>query len=337
MSERLHLLVGPRAAVAALAALLRARGVAVAPCPLDLVDRRLGPRRACPAPGTPPDVDHVCPRHDPVGYFGRAVAEARSLEADQAPGTVIPHGVPGVVGRFTHRLEAHLRPLIDPEHAAPPRPYATSFLLSARRRTPGAVRRTNLLRAALERTGTPVVALAPADDARRAAYAAHLLVRPGRARAHLPGLTADPIAPVHALRRAPAAALMADVRAALAAQQVGADVPLLLRTTEGFNLHLVRLTGTDRGDRRRTALDWTEYRGAPRAFHEVVFASTEDEIVGRAPAPGGTCLDKLDETPDPLLLAYDARALEEVRRKEFAFRPGVAPANALLAVFEVRP
>ena len=99
----------------------------------------------------------------------------------------------------------------------------------------------------------------------------------------------------------------------------------------------MRLTGTDRGDRRRTALDWTDYRGAPRAFHEVVFASTEDEVLGRVPAPDGTCLDKLDETPDPLLLVYDARSLEEVRRKEFAFRPGVAPASALLAVFEVRP
>lgn len=327
MSAPLHLLVGPRAAVAALAARLRDLGLTVAPSPLDLVDRRLGPRLACPPPGAPSDREHVCPRHDPVGYFGRAVAEARSLEADQPPGTVVPHGVPGVVGRFTLRVEAHLRPLIDPEHAAPPRAYATAFLLSTRRRTPGALRRTNLLRAALERTGTPVVALAPADDARRAVYVAHLLT----------GTSSDPVAPVHALRRAPAAPLLAGVRAALAARGVGPDVPLLLRTTEGLNVDLVRLTGTDRGDRRRTALDWSDYRGAPRAFHEVVFASTEDEVLGRAPAPDGTCLDKLDETPDPLLLVYDARALEEVRRKEFAFRAGVAPVSALLAVFEVRP
>lgn len=330
-SARLVLLVGPRAAVTSLALALRARGLAVAPSPLDLTDRRLGPRLVCPAPGVV-DREHVCPRHDPVGYFGRAAAEARALEADQAPGTVVPHGVSGVLARALLHVEAHLAPLVD---AGPADGYAAALLLAPRRRSRAALVRTNLLHAALARVGAPVVRLAPASVERRAAYAAHVLAERGLA----PGAALDPrVAPAVDLVRGPASEVADQVRRALAARGVDAGAPLLLRTTEGANLDLVRLTGTDRGDRRRVTLDWRGggYEGAPRRFHEVIFASGEDEVLGRVPAPDGTCLDKVDATPDALLLAYDARALEPVRRKEYAFRPGVEPTSALLGVFRLR-
>lgn len=108
----------------------------------------------------------------------------------------------------------------------------------------------------------------------------------------------------------------------------------LFRITEGFNVPLVLRHGTDRYGRDRP-MQWRArgYRGRPRPFVDVLFASTAAEIdAGLAGAPGPTALGKRAITPDPHLLVYRAADLERVHTRQYAFK-GPDRRAALLAVF----
>lgn len=128
--------------------------------------------------------------------------------------------------------------------------------------------------------------------------------------------------------------LVAQWRAATA-QLPGGDY--LFRTTEGFNVPTVLAHGTDRHGRDRD-LRWVErgYRGPPRAFAEVIYASTADEVeaafLGRRES---SCMLKVPGTPDAHLLVYRRDALRPVHDDQYAF-VGAARA-ALVAVFRLTP
>lgn len=111
-------------------------------------------------------------------------------------------------------------------------------------------------------------------------------------------------------------------------------IECLFRITEGFNVETVMKHGTDRHGRDRE-MDWRArgYRGAPRAFVDVIYASTAAEIEA---ALGGealpNALGKRAQTPDPHLLVYRAADLEPVHAQRYAFR-GLDRRAALLAIF----
>lgn len=109
----------------------------------------------------------------------------------------------------------------------------------------------------------------------------------------------------------------------------------LFRITEGFNVETARRHGTDRFGRDR-AMDWRGHRGPPRAFVDVVFASTAAEIeAALASGAGGTALHKVPITPDPHWLVYRMADLERVHDRQYAFRDPARRRAALLAVLRV--
>lgn len=117
----------------------------------------------------------------------------------------------------------------------------------------------------------------------------------------------------------------------------------LFRSTEGFNVATVEAFGTDRWG--RTSPDFIErwasegYRGPPRPFCDVVFASTAAEIEAHlATGRGDTALSKCPGTPDAHMLVYRRRALRRVHTKQYAF-VGPMPTTArgaLVGIWVVR-
>ena len=71
--------------------------------------------------------------------------------------------------------------------------------------------------------------------------------------------------------------------------------------------------------------------GSARDFADVIYA-THARDVGKPGPP--TALDKLDRTPEPHVLVYDASRLERVRGREWAFT-SKDRRTALVAVFRV--
>lgn len=111
----------------------------------------------------------------------------------------------------------------------------------------------------------------------------------------------------------------------------------LFRSTEGYNLDVVCRHGTDRHGRDRP-MSWAArgYRGPPRAFAEVVFASTAAEVdASLTGARDRSALLKVPDTPRAHLLVYRADALEAVHTDQYAFIG--SPRAALLAVYALDP
>lgn len=121
-----------------------------------------------------------------------------------------------------------------------------------------------------------------------------------------------------------------------------ADLPApagacLFRSTEGFNVEVVSRHGTDRHGRDR-AMHWATrgYHGRPRAFAEVIFASTAAEVeASLTGARDRSALLKVPDTPDAHLLVYRADALDAVHDDQYAFRG--SPRAALLAIYALDP
>jgi predicted O-methyltransferase YrrM len=113
----------------------------------------------------------------------------------------------------------------------------------------------------------------------------------------------------------------------------GVSGPLLLRASEREKLDKILTWGTDRagyeGDRR-----WAE---DPSIAHEdVILATTPDENrSGEAQPERSTSLRKFSIIDEPLLLVYDARALEPLQAKHYRFRQPDHKLAALRAVFEI--
>jgi predicted O-methyltransferase YrrM len=113
----------------------------------------------------------------------------------------------------------------------------------------------------------------------------------------------------------------------------GVTGPLLLRASEREKLDKILTWGTDRagydGDRR-----WAE---DPTIAHEdVILATTPDENrSGEADPERSTSLKKFAIIDEPLLLVYDARALEGLQAKHYRFRDPANKLAALRAVFEI--
>lgn len=307
-----------------LAALRRALAAAGAPALPDArarVDAHLGRRRDHPPAGGAGR--HVCPACEPFGYARRLLATQDELEGAAPAGALLSSGRACHVARLLLEVEAHKRPLVPVEEAA----YRTVFLAEAHARSQRALARArvenNLLRAEHERHGSPVVLVPRGTPRERARFVLDSIAELVGARTGLP--------PVLGVRRGPAQAMVRAIRAALRRAGIEAPGELLLRVTEGFNLELVRLHGTDRADRDRP-MSWGSrgYDGPSRSFADVLYATPEGELGRKGRSP--TALDKLDETPGPLVLVYDRAAFERVRGREFAFRPGVARRDALVAV-----
>jgi hypothetical protein len=112
----------------------------------------------------------------------------------------------------------------------------------------------------------------------------------------------------------------------------------LFRSTEGYNVETVRRHGTDRFGRDQ-AMHWSErgYRGAPRRFAEVIFASTAAEVeASLCGARDRSALLKVPETPAAHLLVYRADAFERVHDDQYAFCEADHRA-ALVAIFALDP
>ena len=153
-----------------------------------------------------------------------------------------------------------------------------------------------------------------------------------------------------ALGRADLLSESATLRAAWAALQAalrarGVDPrACLFRSTEGFNVPMVEVFGTDRHGREQGGFTegWAAggYRGPPRAFAEVVFGSTFEEVETQLrTGQGDSALSKCPDTPDAHLLAYRRRALVRIHVKQYAFRgrrPDAAR-RALVLVMRVSP
>lgn len=113
----------------------------------------------------------------------------------------------------------------------------------------------------------------------------------------------------------------------------GVTGPLLLRASEHEKLDKILTWGTDRagydGDRR-----WDE---DPSIAHEdVILATTPDENrSGEAQPERSTSLKKFAIIDEPLLLVYDAQALEPLQAKHYRFRQPSNKLAALHAVFEI--
>jgi hypothetical protein len=113
----------------------------------------------------------------------------------------------------------------------------------------------------------------------------------------------------------------------------GMPGPLLLRASEREKLDKILTWGTDRagyaGDRR-----WQE---DPSIAHEdVILATTPDENrSGEADPERSTSLKKFAIIDEPLLLVYDADALEPLHAKHYRFRQPANKLAALRAVFEI--
>lgn len=125
--------------------------------------------------------------------------------------------------------------------------------------------------------------------------------------------------------------LLADLLDELDAR--GVKGPLLLRASEREKLERIVTWGTDRagypGDRR-----WAEN---PSIAHEdVVLATTPDENrAWETDSDRSTSLKKFAIIDEPLLLVYDANALEHLLGTHYRFRQPDDKLAALLAVFEV--
>jgi predicted O-methyltransferase YrrM len=113
----------------------------------------------------------------------------------------------------------------------------------------------------------------------------------------------------------------------------GMTGPLLLRASEREKLDKILTWGTDRagyaGDRR-----WQE---DPSIAHEdVILATTpEENRSGEADPERSTSLKKFAIIDEPLLLVYDAEALEPLHAKHYRFRHPANKLAALRAVFEI--
>jgi predicted O-methyltransferase YrrM len=125
--------------------------------------------------------------------------------------------------------------------------------------------------------------------------------------------------------------LLADLRDALAANFV--DGPVLVRASEREKLEKIVEMGTDRagysGDRR--------WEADPSIAHEdVILATTPDEnSIWEADPERSTSLKKISIIDHPLLLVYDANALEHLRGTHYRFRAPDNKLAALRAVFEI--
>jgi predicted O-methyltransferase YrrM len=125
--------------------------------------------------------------------------------------------------------------------------------------------------------------------------------------------------------------LLADLLDELDAR--GVTGSLLLRASEREKLDKILAWGTDRagyeGDRR-----WAE---DPAIAHEdVILATTPDENrSGESEPERSTSLKKFAIIDEPLLLVYDAEALEPLRPKQYRFRQPSNKLAALRAVFEI--
>lgn len=113
----------------------------------------------------------------------------------------------------------------------------------------------------------------------------------------------------------------------------GVTGPVLLRASEREKSDKILKWGTDRagydGDRR-----WEE---DPSVAHEdVILATTpEENRSGEAELERSTSLKKFAIIDEPLLLVYDAQALELLRPKHYRFRQPANKLAALRAVFEI--
>jgi predicted O-methyltransferase YrrM len=125
--------------------------------------------------------------------------------------------------------------------------------------------------------------------------------------------------------------LLADLLDELDARDVTGR--LGLRASEREKLDKILTWGTDRagyaGDRR-----WVE---DPAIAHEdVILATTPDENrSGEAEPERSTSLKKFAIIDEPLLLVYDADALEPLQPKHYRFRQPANKLAALRAVFEI--
>ncbi|PRP93310.1 hypothetical protein ENSA5_43320 [Enhygromyxa salina] len=125
--------------------------------------------------------------------------------------------------------------------------------------------------------------------------------------------------------------MLADVLTEL--ELAGIDEPVLLRASEGEKLERILAHGTDRagypGDRR--------WRHDPAIAHEdVILATTPQENRdGEAEPERSTSLKKFAVIDAPLLLIYEAAALERLRPKEYRFVDPRAKLGALRAVFTI--
>ena len=122
----------------------------------------------------------------------------------------------------------------------------------------------------------------------------------------------------------------------------GENFVRLYRLTESYNLGTVLAHGSDRMGRPERELDWHRqgYVGAPRQWSELIYASRDDEVVASL-APGGeqrsSAFKKLDETPDAIVLVYDASAFEQVADRQYAIKVGESFREALRAVLRTTP
>lgn len=132
-------------------------------------------------------------------------------------------------------------------------------------------------------------------------------------------------------------ALRAMWSAVLAALPIAPD-RCLFRSTEGYNVATVLRHGTDRHG-RDAEMHWQTrgYRGPPRRFAEVVYASTAAEVeASLIGARASSALIKVPDTPDAHLLVYRADALAAVHDSQYAFcEPDLRA--ALVAVFALDP
>jgi len=128
---------------------------------------------------------------------------------------------------------------------------------------------------------------------------------------------------------------LAEVLSALA--DAGIAAPVLFRASEMDKLDRILAHGTDRAGYPGARL-WTSESvpGIALPHEDVILATTEDDIRrGEREPDFSTSFKKFGLFGEPLLLVYDARALEHLHDKHYRFRAPARKGDALLATIEV--
>ncbi|MFT6398509.1 MAG: hypothetical protein ACJAYU_003267 [Bradymonadia bacterium] len=112
--------------------------------------------------------------------------------------------------------------------------------------------------------------------------------------------------------------------------------PFVYRVTEGINVPTVLAHGSDRWGRPERELNWNDrgYTGSPKLWSELIYASTDTQIVASLSALDGpsSAFRKVDISPNPHVAVYRAEHFVWVRDRELALAPGCTFLGALLFV-----
>jgi hypothetical protein len=133
--------------------------------------------------------------------------------------------------------------------------------------------------------------------------------------------------------------LFDEVKRVLASDPHVLDDPLY-RLTESYNLGTVLQHGTDRYGRPDSLLPIEEYGGRSLLWSQVIYASTEPEVIASLRPTGAelsSAFRKWCETPDAVVLVYRKSAMVKVADRQYTLLSQETFKTALVAVLTTVP